>query len=104
MGYGTVNGFRASTSSSFLWYDLEKEETTALRVHPFAYMEANSFYELHQSPEEALKEMQQLCTAVQKVNGTFITIFHNHMLATEPMFKGWREMYGKFVAEVRGTK
>ncbi|TWI83498.1 hypothetical protein IQ13_1610 [Lacibacter cauensis] len=104
MGYGTVNGFRASTSHSFLWYDLEKEETTALRVHPFAYMEANSFYELHQSPEEALKEMQQLCAEVRKVNGTFITTFHNHMLATEPMFKGWREMYEKFIAAVIPTK
>lgn len=100
MGYGTVNGFRASTSHSFLWYDLEKEETTSLRVHPFAYMEANSFYELHQSPEEALEEMKKLCAEVQKANGTFITIFHNHMLGTEPMFKGWREVYGKFIADV----
>lgn len=100
MGYGTVNGFRASTSYSFLWYDLEKEETTSLRVHPFAYMEANSFYELHQSPEEALEEMKKLCSEVQKINGTFITIFHNHMLGTEPMFKGWREMYEKFIADV----
>lgn len=100
MGYGTVNGFRASTSHSFLWYDLEKEETTALRVHPFAYMEANSFYELHHSPEEALSELKQLCTEVQKVNCTFITIFHNHMLGTDPMFKGWKEMYEKFVSDV----
>ncbi|HTH31968.1 MAG TPA: polysaccharide deacetylase family protein [Lacibacter sp.] len=104
MGYGTVNGFRASTSHSFLWYDLEKEETTSLRVHPFAYMEANSFYELHQSPEEAVKEMEKLCEEVKKVNGTFITIFHNHMLGTEPMFKGWKEMYETFVVEVRSTK
>lgn len=104
MGYGTVNGFRASTSHSFLWYDLEKETTTDLRIHPFAYMEANSFYELHQSPEEALAEMKQLCAEVQKVNGTFITIFHNHMLGTEPMFKGWREMYERFVAAVIPTK
>lgn len=104
MGYGTVNGFRASTSHSFLWYDLEKEETTSLRVHPFAYMEANSFYELHQSPEEALEEMKKLCAEVQKVNGTFITIFHNHMLGTEPMFKGWREMYEKFIVDVIPTK
>ncbi|RXK59820.1 hypothetical protein ESA94_12250 [Lacibacter luteus] len=104
MGYGTVNGFRASTSRSFLWYDLEKEETTALRVHPFAYMEANSFYELHQTPEEALAEMKQLCAEVQKVNGTFITIFHNHFLGTEPMFKGWKEMYEVFVEELQGTK
>lgn len=104
MGYGTVNGFRASTSHSFLWYDLENEETTTLRVHPFAYMEANSFYELRQSPVEALKELKQLCTEVQKVNGTFITIFHNHLLGTEPMFTGWREMYENFIAEVRITK
>lgn len=100
MGYGTVNGFRASTSHSFLWYDLEKETTTDLRVHPFAYMEANSFYELQQSPDEALAEMKQLCAEVQKVNGTFISIFHNHMLGTEPMFKGWREMYEVFVSDV----
>jgi hypothetical protein len=104
MGYGTVNGFRASTAHSFSWYDLEKEETTALRVHPFAYMEANSFYELHQTPEEALEEMTKLFEEVKKVNGTFITIFHNHMLGTDPMFKGWKEMYEVFVAEVRATK
>jgi hypothetical protein len=67
-------------------------------------MEANSFYELHQSPEEAVKEMEKLCEEVKKVNGTFITIFHNHMLGTEPMFKGWKEMYETFVVEVRSTK
>jgi hypothetical protein len=104
MGYGTVNGFRASTSHSFLWYDLEKEETTSLRVHPFAYMEANSFYELHQSLEEALNEMKKLYEEAQKVNGTFITIFHNHMLGTDPMFEGWKEMYENFVVEVQGTR
>mgnify|MGYP006187986767 FL=1 len=104
MGYGTVNGFRASTSKSFLWYDLEKEEATSLRIHPFAYMEANSFYELQHSPEEALAEAKQLADEVRKVGGTFMTIFHNHMLGTDPMFHGWKEMYENLVAEVRGTK
>ena len=103
MGYGTVNGFRASTSSSFLWYDLEKEETTSLRIHPYAYMEANSFYELHQSPAEALEEMKQLAEEVKKVNGRFISIFHNHMLGTDELFKGWREMYEEFVMPTKET-
>lgn len=103
MGYGTVNGFRASTSHSFLWYDLEQEETTSLRIHPFAYMEANSFYELHHSPAEALEEMKQLVEEVKKVNGTFISIFHNHILGTDEMFKGWREMYEKFVMSTKET-
>ncbi|MBX9783327.1 MAG: polysaccharide deacetylase family protein [Chitinophagaceae bacterium] len=98
MGYGTVNGFRASTSNSFLWYDLEKEKTTALRIHPFAFMEANSFYEVKQSAEEALTELRHLFEEVKKVNGTFITIFHNHFLGTDPMFSGWKEMYEEFVA------
>lgn len=100
MGYGTVNGFRASTSNSFLWYDLEKEQTTSLRIHPFAFMEANSFYELHQSPAEALEEMKLLADEVKKVNGRFISIFHNHMLGTDELFKGWRGMYEEFVSYV----
>lgn len=98
MGYGTINGFRASTSNSFLWYDLEREETTALRIHPFAFMEANSFYELKYSPEESLQELLQLFEVVKGVNGTFITIFHNHFLGTEPMFAGWKDMYEKFIS------
>lgn len=97
MGYGTVNGFRASTSHSFLWYDLENEKTTSLRIHPFAFMEANSFYELHQTPSQALEELMQLFTEVKNVNGTFITIFHNHFLGTDKMFTGWREMYEEFI-------
>ena len=43
MGYGSINGFRASVASSFYWYDLEKEEQSHLRIHPFCFMEANSF-------------------------------------------------------------
>ncbi len=45
MGYGSVNGFRASVASSFYWYDLEKEAQTRLLLRPFCYMEANSFFE-----------------------------------------------------------
>ena len=45
MGYGSINGFRASVASSFYWYDLEKEEKTDLELFPFCFMDANSFYE-----------------------------------------------------------
>jgi hypothetical protein len=98
--YGTVNGFRASSSNSFLWYDLENETATQLRIHPFAYMEANSFYELKQSPEEALNELVQLKEEVQKVNGTLITVFHNHFFGMDVLYAGWREMYEQFLQGV----
>jgi hypothetical protein len=101
MGYGTVNGFRASTSNSFLWYDLENEISTQIRLHPFAYMEANSYYELHHTPQQAADELQQLLKQVKLVQGTFITVFHNQFLGSAPAFKGWKEMYASFSASVQ---
>ncbi|MBL7730322.1 MAG: polysaccharide deacetylase family protein [Chitinophagaceae bacterium] len=96
MGYGSINGFRASVASPFYWYDLEKDEATCLLLYPFCYMEANSFYEQQLTPEQAFKEMQHYYEEIKKVNGTLITIWHNTFLGTDEKFKGWREVYSKF--------
>jgi hypothetical protein len=45
MGYGSINGFRASVASPFHWYDLERDEQTDLMVYPFCLMDANCFFE-----------------------------------------------------------
>jgi hypothetical protein len=100
MGYGSINGLRASVASPFYWYDLEKEETTHLLLYPFCYMEANSFYEQKISAQEALEEMRHYYKVVKKVNGTFISIWHNTFLGTDERFKGWREIYYQFIQEV----
>lgn len=100
MGYGSINGFRASVASPFYWYDLEKEQTTHLLLYPFCYMEANSFYEQKQNPEQALQEMLHYCSEVKKVNGTLITIWHNTFLGTDEKFRGWREAYKTFFDEI----
>ena len=97
MGYGSINGFRASVASPFYWYDLEKEETTNLLVHPFCYMEANSYFEQHLSTEEASKELQHYHDIIKQVGGQLITIFHNHFLTEQPQWKPWREMYARFL-------
>ena len=99
MGYGTVNGFRASTSNSFLWYDLETETETSLQVHPLTWMEANSFYELKQSPEEALHELMGFYHQIKRVGGTLITVMHNHFLGTDPLYTGWGTMYEQFLSK-----
>ena len=101
MGYGSINGFRASVASPFYWYDLEKEETTYLVVHPFCYMEANSFYEQQITSLLALEEMLHYYKEVKKVNGTLITIWHNNFLGTDEKFKGWREVYAAFIKETQ---
>ncbi len=102
MGYGSINGFRASVASPFYWYDLEKEETTNLWLYPFCYMEANSFFEQKFSPAQALEEMRHYYQQVKKVNGTYISIWHNTFLGTDERFKGWREVYYQFIQEVCG--
>jgi len=99
MGYGSVNGFRASVASSFFWYDLEKEQQTQLQLFPFCFMDANSFYEQKCTAQQAMTELLNYYNAIKKVNGLMITIWHNHFLGTDPMFAGWREVYEIFLKE-----
>jgi hypothetical protein len=99
MGYGSTNGFRASVASSFYWYDLEREETTGLRVFPFCFMDANAYYEQGLTAAQALQELMQYYRHIRKVNGMMVTIWHNHFLGTDPTFAGWREVYEVFLSE-----
>ena len=100
MGYGSINGFRASVASCFFWYDLENERQTDLLLHPFCFMEANSFFEQKHLPQRAYEEMMHYYNAVKDVNGTLITIWHNNFLGTYPLFSGWRDVYEEFVQQV----
>lgn len=101
MGYGSINGFRASAASSFFWYDLEKNEQTNLRIHPFCFMDANSFYEQRQNPEQTWDELLHYLTVCKEVGGTLISIWHNNFLGTSDDFSGWKEIYDKFIAQVQ---
>jgi hypothetical protein len=100
MGYGSINGFRASVASSFYWYDLKNEEKTQLLIHPFCFMDANAYYEQNLSAKAALEELMHYYKAVKSVNGKMITIWHNNFLGTDEMFAGWKEAYERFVSSV----
>ena len=100
MGYGSINGFRASIATPYYWYDLEREAPTALRLHPFAFMDANAFFEQQQTAEQSLKELLVYYNAVREVNGELLTIWHNTFLGTDPLFKGWREVYAQFLQAI----
>ena len=102
MGYGSINGFRASVTSAFYWYDLKKEQPTNLLLHPFCFMEANSFFEQKYLPQRAYEEMMHYYHAVKAVNGTLITIWHNSFLGSYKSFTGWRDVYEEFVRQVSG--
>lgn len=97
MAYGAINGFRASYTVPYRWYDLEKEQVTHLVIHPFCFMEATSFFHQGYTAEQAAEEMQYYHDTVKKVNGEFITLFHNHFLTEQPEWIEWRRMYENFL-------
>jgi hypothetical protein len=99
MGYGSINGFRASVASSFYWYDLEKEEKTGLRLFPFCFMDANAYYEQHYTAARAMTELMHYYHQIRKVNGLMVTIWHNSILGRDPEFAGWKEVYETFLRE-----
>jgi hypothetical protein len=99
MGYGSINGFRASVCSSFVWYDLEAEKSTSLVLYPFCFMDANSFYEQKQTPQQAYSELLIYYEQVKRFKGIFISVWHNFILGTDKEFKGWRDMFELFMKE-----
>ncbi|HZH65459.1 MAG TPA: polysaccharide deacetylase family protein [Flavisolibacter sp.] len=99
MGYGSINGFRASVATPFFWYDLKEESKSTLCIHPFCFMDANAYYEERKTPAEALQELIHYRNVVRSVNGTMITIWHNSFLGTDAAFEGWKEVHEQFLRE-----
>jgi len=93
MGYAAQTGFRASTAHPFLWYDLEQETTTDLRIFPFQAMDVTLRQYLGLSPKTALERLEQLWRVTQKVNGTFITLWHNSSFSATDGWQDWADPY-----------
>jgi len=95
MGFADQPGFRAGTSFSFRWYDLESEQITDLIVHPFAYMDTTLNKYLSYGPTQASLAIAQLKEKVKKTEGTFISLWHNESFCNRGIWTGWEEVYEK---------
>lgn len=93
MGYAMMPGFRAGICSSYNFYDLDIEEETKLRIHPFAVMDGTLRDYMKLTPADAIEQLRQLIYEVKKVNGTFISLWHNEPLSNEKRWEGWRRVY-----------
>ncbi len=97
MGFSSQLGFRAGTSNSFYFYDLKNDTASVLRTHPFAVMDVTLQQYLRLKPEAALARVIDLIEEVKKVNGTFITLWHNESLSEDGKWRGWRYVYEELV-------
>lgn len=100
MGYGAANGFRASTSYPFFWYDLAKEQTTSLQIIPFCYMDSTAIFHERLNAEMAMERMGYFSRTVRKVNGVFSYIMHNHFLTEQQEWIMWHNMYETFLKTI----
>lgn len=75
MGYPDTPGFRASTCTPFLFYDLDYEIQTPLLLHPFCI----HIKEIINSNNQTINtvNLEELRNSVKKVNGVFIVAFSN---------------------------
>jgi hypothetical protein len=72
---------------------------TPLRLFPFCFMDANSYYEQQYTPGKAMIEVNMYYRRIRKVNGLMVTIWHNSILGQDTEFAGWRQVYETFLKE-----
>ncbi len=97
MGFASQIGFRASICTAFNFYDLDTELETKLKVHPFAMMEGTLKYSMKVIPQDAMKKIQPLIDEVKKVDGVFISLWHNDTLNNKKIWLGWKSVYENMV-------
>ncbi|MDP4209743.1 MAG: polysaccharide deacetylase family protein [Bacteroidota bacterium] len=98
MGYADAPGFRAGTCTPFPFYDLRTETETTLMVYPFQVMDGTLNHYKKFSVLEALETMSLLINEVKKVNGTFISLWHNESLGEMREWEGWRVVYQQLLS------
>jgi len=93
MGFASLTGFRAGTCTAFPFFDLSRNRPTDLIIQPFQVMDVTLKNYLQLDPEQAWQQIEQLMLEVKKVNGTFISLWHNESLKDSGQWLGWRNVF-----------
>jgi hypothetical protein len=96
MGFSQMPGFRAGTCKPFYFYDLKNEIATTLKIFPITFMESTVMNN-SVNADEALQKIVSLLQEVRNVNGTFISLWHNHTISETTEYKEWRNVHEKMI-------
>lgn len=104
MGYYDEIGFRASTCSPFLFYDLKHETLTLLKVFPSIFNDHALKRKYGHNRKKIKQEILSLIMTVKEFNGVFVSTFHNDTFSNESQWKGWKEIYLDFIDTINTTQ
>lgn len=93
MAYSNIAGYRAGTSRSFGFYNLEKEKESNLTVHPLIVMDKTLRSNMNLNVDSAYDFIDSLKNECNSIGGDFTTLFHNENVAD---LNGWKEWGDKF--------
>lgn len=102
MGFASQAGFRAGTSFPFYYYDFNSEQKKNLLFIPFCVMDGAYTIYNKNGTEEAYSEMMELMKEIKKVNGFFITVFHERSFS-DHLYPGFGTLYKKLHEEGKVT-
>ena len=101
LGFSDRVGFRASTCTPFLWYDLQQERESALMLHPFAAMDSALIEQMHLAPAAVVDRMCVLGDLVRAVSGEFVTVWHDRYLSGYGEFAPWPSVFEQVVQHAK---
>lgn len=93
MGYPSYTGYRASTSTPFWYYDLEKDEKTSLKIYPFLFMDTTLKVYMKKRSKDVLPYLKPIIQELKTVGGNLIFIFHNESIGAQKKWKNWTNTY-----------
>lgn len=91
MGYVNEIGFRAGACTPFLFYDLDYEIQTPLKICPYHLMD----YALLKTKSllDKKKVLNEIINEVKQVNGEFVPVFHNYTFSENFRWSGFKELF-----------
>ncbi|WP_242202433.1 polysaccharide deacetylase family protein [Aestuariivivens insulae] len=100
MGYVNQIGFRAGSCTPFLFYDLDYETQTPLKINSYHIMD----YALlkHKSLLDKKKALYEIIAEIKQVNGQFVPVFHNYTFSSLPRWDGFKELFNDILNAAHG--
>tara|TARA_R110002049_G_scaffold1355_2_gene10414 strand:+ start:15027 stop:16259 length:1233 start_codon:yes stop_codon:yes gene_type:complete len=91
MGYVNHMGFRAGSCTPFLFYDLDFEIQTPLKIYSYHMMD----YALlnKQSLLDKKKALNEIIYQIKQVDGEFVPVFHNYTFSDNNRWNGFKELF-----------